>query len=124
MRSINKKAQMEASLVKLKKEIGLLEKSEPYKKEQALIKAVTKLLAKHGKTKSELILFLNDEAKNLKKKRIIKTKSGRKQRKLKIYKNPVTEEIIETRGGNHRALKAWRAEYPTKNIEAWVIEER
>ena len=124
MRSINKKAQMEASLAKLKKEIVLLEKSETYKKEQALIKGVTRLLAKHGKTKSDLILFLNDEAKNPKKKRIIKTKSDRKQRKLKVYKNPVTEEIIETRGGNHRVLKAWRAEYPTKNIEAWVIEER
>ena len=77
MRSINKKAQMEASLAKLKKEIVLLEKSETYKKEQALIKGVTRLLAKHGKTKSDLILFLNGEAKNPKKKRIVKTHSPR-----------------------------------------------
>ena len=124
MRSINKKAQMEASLAKLKKEIELLEKSESYKKEQALIKGVENLLTKHGKTKSELIAFLNNETKNPKKTKLIEKKSKRKQRKLKVYKNPVTEEIIETRGGNHRVLKAWRAKYPMQNIEAWVIEEK
>jgi hypothetical protein len=124
MRSIIKKSQMEAALAKLQKEIADLEKSESYKNEQSLISGVEKLLCKFGKTKAELIAFLNDE----KTTKITANKAGstktRKRRKLKIYRNPLTKETIQTRGGNHKMLKAWKASYPTQNIEEWIIDER
>ena len=43
---------------------------------------------------------------------------------LKVYKNPETGERVETRGGNHRILKAWKLKYETANIEDWVIETK
>ena len=122
MRSITKKVQMEAALAKLKIEIANLEKSESYKNEQSLIRGVEKLLNKFGKTKAELIAFLSDEKTSLTEK--AKSQKPRKQRKLKIYKNPLTNETIETRGGNHKVIKAWKNQYPTQNIEEWIIEER
>ena len=115
---------MEAALVKLKKEIENLEKSESFKNEQSLIRGVEKLLTKYGKTKAELIAFLSDRAVTKSSQKRAIRKNTRKQRKLKIYKNPLDNEVIETRGGNHKILKAWRAKYPTQNIEAWLIEER
>ena len=124
MRSITKKAQMEAALAKLKKEIENLERSESYKNEQSLIKAVEKLLTKFGKTRAELVAFLSDDTTRKSTAKKAKPQKPRKQRKLKIYKNPLTNETIETRGGNHKVLKAWKTQYATQNIEEWIIEER
>ena len=124
MRSITKKAQMEAALAKLKREIANLEKSESYKNEQSLIRGVEKLLNKFGKTKAELIAFLRGGMTSKVAAKKAKSQNPRKQRKLKIYKNPLTNETIETRGGNHKILKAWKNQYPTQNIEEWIIEER
>ncbi|MCJ2373886.1 histone-like nucleoid-structuring protein, MvaT/MvaU family [Pseudomonas sp. RGM 3321] len=44
----------------------------------------------------------------------------RKPRDLKVYKNPNTGEVIETKGGNHKALKAWKAEYGADAVERWL----
>jgi hypothetical protein len=115
---------MESALAKLKKDIEKLEKSKSYKNEQALIKGVEKLLTKYGKSKAELIAFLGEGKSPKSSAEEEATKRTRKQRKLKIYKNPHTNESIETRGANHRVLKTWKAQYPTNEIEQWVIEER
>ena len=124
MRSVTKKVQLEAALAKLKIEIANLEKSESYKKEQSLIRGVEKLLHKFGKTKAELIAYLSDgKTTNVTAKKTESTNT-RKRRKLKIYQNPLTNETISTRGGNHKILKAWKNQYPKQNIEDWIIEER
>ena len=124
MQSITKKAQMEAALAKLKIEIASLEKSESYKNEQSLIRGVEKLLNKFGKTKAELIAYLSDGKTTKVTTKKAKSTNTRRRRKLKIYQNPLTKETIETRGGNHKILKAWKNQYPTQNIEEWIIEER
>lgn len=50
------------------------------------------------------------------------TKStGRAKRKLKIYKNPNTGEVVETRGGNQKTLKAWKEEFGADTVESWVV---
>ena len=124
MQSITKKVQMEAALAKLKKEIENLEKSESYKNEQSLIRGVEKLLHKFGKTKAELIAYLSNGKTIKVTTKKTKSTNTRKRRKLKIYQNPLTNETIETRGANHKMLKAWKNQYPTQNIEEWIIEER
>jgi hypothetical protein len=30
---------------------------------------------------------------------------------VKVYKNPHSGEIVETKGGNHKTLKQWKAEH-------------
>lgn len=49
--------------------------------------------------------------------------SKRKRRKAKVFKNPYSNETIETRGGNHTQLKKWRTEYGDE-VNNWVIEEK
>jgi hypothetical protein len=46
--------------------------------------------------------------------------STRKPRELKIYKNPSTGEVIETKGGNHKALKEWKAKHGSDVVEGWL----
>ncbi|MDZ5431947.1 histone-like nucleoid-structuring protein, MvaT/MvaU family [Pseudomonas fluorescens] len=43
----------------------------------------------------------------------------RRARSVKIYKNPRTGELIETKGGNHRQLKEWKAEFGADIVESW-----
>jgi hypothetical protein len=47
-------------------------------------------------------------------------KATRKPRSLKVYKNPHSGEVVETKGGNHRTLKEWKAEYGSAEVESWV----
>ena len=44
----------------------------------------------------------------------------RKARVLKVYQNPHTGELIETKGGNHRGLKAWKEEYGAATVDSWL----
>ncbi|MGJ7547458.1 histone-like nucleoid-structuring protein, MvaT/MvaU family [Pseudomonas alloputida] len=47
-------------------------------------------------------------------------KATRKAREVKIYKNPHSGEIVETKGGNQRTLKAWKIEYGSEVVESWL----
>ena len=44
----------------------------------------------------------------------------RRARTVKVYENPHSGETIETKGGNHRGLKAWKAEFGAETVESWV----
>lgn len=44
----------------------------------------------------------------------------RRARVVKVYENPHSGELIETKGGNHRGLKAWKAEFGAQTVESWV----
>ena len=45
----------------------------------------------------------------------------RRKRKLKIYKNPHTGEVVETRGGNQKTLKSWKEEHGDETVESWLV---
>jgi hypothetical protein len=47
-------------------------------------------------------------------------KQQRRPRVVKVYANPHTGERIETKGGNHRGLKAWKEQYGAQTVESWV----
>nr|WP_189662287.1 histone-like nucleoid-structuring protein, MvaT/MvaU family [Pseudomonas sp. RW10S2] len=47
-------------------------------------------------------------------------KQQRRPRVVKVYENPHTGELIETKGGNHRGLKAWKQQYGAATVESWV----
>nr|WP_284047901.1 histone-like nucleoid-structuring protein, MvaT/MvaU family [Halomonas gemina] len=50
-----------------------------------------------------------------------KGEGQRRKRKLKIYKNPNTGEVVETRGGNQKTLKAWKEEHGDETVESWLV---
>jgi hypothetical protein len=39
---------------------------------------------------------------------------------FKVYKNPHTGEVVETKGGNHNQLKEWKAEHDSDTVESWL----
>jgi hypothetical protein len=51
----------------------------------------------------------------------VESKAGtRKARQVKVYKNPHSGEIIETKGGNHKGLKEWKSEHGSATAESWL----
>lgn len=37
-------------------------------------------------------------------------------------KNPHTGEVVETKGGNHKTRKEWKAEHGSVNVESWLTK--
>lgn len=44
----------------------------------------------------------------------------RRTRVTKRYRNPNNGEVIETKGGNHKGLKEWKAKYGASTVESWL----
>ena len=120
-----KKAQLEKQLAQLEKELKNIENSAAFRKENAIMRALANLMKKHGCSKVDLIALLQDGMSAPAKRGKRPTASGkRKPRILKIFRNPNTGETVETRGGNHKVLKAWKAEHNLSNIDEWLIGSR
>lgn len=47
-------------------------------------------------------------------------KGTRRERALKRYKNPNNGEVVETKGGNQKVLKAWKEQYGAEKVESWL----
>lgn len=48
------------------------------------------------------------------------SEAPRRQRQVKVYKNPETGEVVETKGGNHKVLKAWKEKHGAETVESWL----
>lgn len=49
-----------------------------------------------------------------------RTTGTRKPREMKTYKNPHSGEVVQTKGGNHSVLKAWKSQYGSDTVESWL----
>ena len=121
MQVSSKKAALERQLAQIENELKSIERSAALKKENAINRALNNLMKKHCCSKNDLISFLQgDSTTPAKRTRKVLTKT-RKPRKIKIFRNPNTGETVETRGNNHKVLKAWKAEYGLTNIDEWLV---
>ncbi|MBU25779.1 MAG: hypothetical protein CMD99_07090 [Gammaproteobacteria bacterium] len=122
-----RKAKLEKQKALLEKQLKNIENSAAYRKELELEKALDKFVKVHRTNKKVLVNLLlkrDDSARKLRSKSASSPKKRRKPRKLKIYKNPNTGDVVETRGGNHKILKAWKSDYALKDIAEWLIETK
>ena len=90
---------------------------------QAEIEFETKLrdlLSKYGYSLRDIINILDPQANRRAAAPAAAEKAPRRARQVKLYKNPHSGEVIETKGGNHKKLKEWKAEYGAVEVESWV----
>lgn len=79
------------------------------------------LLAKYGYSLKDVINLLDPHAGR--RAPAVESKVGsRRPRTLKVYKNPHTGEVVETKGGNHKMLKEWKAEHGSATVESWLAK--
>ena len=100
-------------LESLKNDAGLKKEIEFEEKLQGLMKT-------YGKSLRDIIAILDPQASTRRAAAAAESKAGtRKPRDVKIYKNPNSGELIETKGGNHRQLKEWKNEFGADVVESW-----
>lgn len=101
-----------AQLESLKNDAGLKREIEFEHKLQALMKEYDKGLRD--------VVAILDPNRDLPRQPLQHVRAHRRPRVVKVYENPHTGELIETKGGNHRGLKAWKLQYGRDTVESWL----
>lgn len=77
-------------------------------------------VGEYNKSLKDVISILDPRSPSTSVKSISSDIRTRKARAVKVYKNPTTGEVIETKGGNHKGLKAWKEQYGAETVESWL----
>lgn len=127
MSLIQEYRQTEAAIEELKQRLEQLNGDKRLQKELEFEKQLRALLGEYNKSLRDIIAILDTEAgttNNIgRKSSSTPSAQQRRPRSLKRYKHPETGEVIETKGGNHKLLKAWKAEHGAEVVEGWLQEE-
>lgn len=70
-----------------------------------------------GMSKRELALLIDPSLRELTEPR---QRKAHRPRQTKIYTNPHSGDVIETKGGNHTILKGWKAQWGGDVVESWL----
>jgi hypothetical protein len=100
-----------AQLESLKNDVGLKKEIEFEQKLQELMKSYDKGLR-------DIIAILDPNTASTS--AVAPGPKRRRARVVKVYQNPHTGELIETKGGNHRGLKSWKEQYGVDTVDSWL----
>lgn len=110
--------QLEKNLAEQLAALEAMKGDEGLKKEVEFETKLRALLGEYGYSLRNVIAILDPQASN-RATAATAPKAVRKARDVKIYKNPNTGELIETKGGNHKLLKEWKNEFGVDVVESW-----
>ncbi|MGE8066169.1 histone-like nucleoid-structuring protein MvaT [Pseudomonas sp. NPDC089569] len=120
MSLINEYRATEEAIKELQSRLESLKTNDGLQKEIEFETKLKSLMGEYSKSLRDIIALLDPKA--VSKNAASTTKAGntRAARKVKQYKNPHNGEVIETKGGNHKGLKEWKAKYGAETVESWV----
>ena len=111
--------QLEKHLAEQLQALEALKGDDGLKKEIEFETKLRKLLNQYGFSLKYIINMLDPQS--AKRTQVTAVTPGtRKPRQLKTYKNPHTGEVVETKGGNHKTLKEWKAKHGADVVEGWL----
>jgi hypothetical protein len=111
--------QLEKHLAEQLQALEALKGDDGLKKEIEFETKLRKLLDQYGFSLKNIINLLEPQTSG-RREAIAQAAGKRRPRALKVYKNPNTGEVIETKGGNHRGLKEWKATHGASTVENWL----
>lgn len=115
--------QLEKHLAEQLAALEAMKGDEGLKKEVEFETKLRALLAEYSYSLRNVIAILNPQASTRRAPAATESKAGsRKPRQVKIYKNPHSGEVVETKGGNHKILKEWKTEYGSDEVESWLAQ--
>ncbi len=122
MSLINEFRTTEATIKQLQERLQALKQDEKLQKELDFEAKLRELMAEYNKSLPDILALLDSEGKVTKaarQPRAVKEVAVKRTRKVKQYNNPHTGEVIETKGGNHKTLKEWKATWGGDVVEGW-----
>jgi hypothetical protein len=109
------------AIKELQERLKNLDQDEKLQKEKQFEEELRNLMNAHKKSLPDIVAIIDPTAKIGKAPAAAgKVASTKRARKVKQYKNPHTGEVIETKGGNHKVLKAWKAKWNPDEVESWA----
>lgn len=121
MSLINEYRATEEAIKELQARLANLSQDDKLKKELEFEGKLRNLMGEYSKSLRDVIGLLDPDSKLSKAPRgAVKTTATKRARKVKQYKNPHNNEVIETKGGNHKTLKEWKAKWGGDVVESWA----
>ena len=121
MSLINQYRATEEAIKELQERLMSLSQDDKLKKELEFEGKLRTLMGEYQKSLRDIVAMLDPEGKPGKVQRTpTKTAAPKRARKVKQYKNPNNGEVIETKGGNHKTLKEWKAKWGADEVEGWA----
>lgn len=113
--------QLEQQLAAQLAELEALKNDSGLKKEIEFETKLRDLLAEYGYSLRNVINILDPQSGRRLAPAAVE-KAPRRERQVKQYKNPHNGEVIETKGGNHKLLKEWKAKWGADEVESWLAK--
>ncbi|GLZ86702.1 hypothetical protein Pres01_27530 [Metapseudomonas resinovorans] len=108
---------LEAQLAEQLKQLDALKNDQALKQEIEFESKLRALMAEYGVSLRGIIALLDPPPHS---KTEQKATNDRRPRQVKTFKNPHTGEVIQTKGGNHKVLKEWKAQFGAEAVESWL----
>ncbi|MCY1543062.1 hypothetical protein D9M68_788560 [compost metagenome] len=109
---------LEAQLAAQLKQLDALKNDDGLKREIEFEQKLRKLMDQYGMNLRNIIALIDPQVQ-----RSVAAPAAhghRRPRQVKVYKNPETGEVVETKGGNHKVLKEWKEKYGAEKVESWL----
>lgn len=111
--------QLEKHLAEQLQALEALKGDDGLKKEIEFETKLRQLLEHYGFSLKHIINLLDPQS-STRQQTSSQVAGTRKPRELKVYKNPSTGELVETKGGNNKVLKEWKAKHGADVVEGWL----
>lgn len=118
MSLINEFRETKERIKELESRLADLSQDSKLKKELEFEEKLRALMAEYNKSLRDITVIIDPQAARSAPART--TTRTRRPRRTKQYNNPHTGEVIETKGGNHKILKEWKAKWGGDTVESWV----
>src|SRR3990167_2026116 len=116
MSLLNQYRETELALAELQDRLKKLSSDDRLKAEIEFENKLRALMAEYGKSLPNVIAILDPQSV----KDAVAEPAKRRERQVKVYKNPNNGEVVETKGGNNKVLKAWKAEHGAAVVDGWL----
>ncbi|PVZ11193.1 MULTISPECIES: histone-like nucleoid-structuring protein MvaT [unclassified Pseudomonas] len=120
MSLINDYRTTEETIRELQARLAALKEDKNLQSELEFESKLRALMGEYSKSLRDIVAILDPNAYPAKAPRTAKVATPKRARKVKQYKNPHNGEVVETKGGNHKTLKEWKAKWGPEEVESWA----
>ena len=118
MSLINEFRETKERIKELEERLANLSQDSKLQKELEFEEKLRALMAEYNKSLRDITVIIDPQASRGTAR--VATTRTRSPCKTKQYNNPHNGEVIETKGGNHKILKEWKAKWGGDTVESWV----
>ncbi len=121
MSKVAKYRDLERQIIEHQMVLEALKNDKSFQAETEFENKLHKLMEAYGVNLHQIVALLEPDLASAMDETVEGRKVQRAARTLKRYLNPFTNEVVETKGGNHKTLKAWKMEHGADQVERWLL---